>query len=134
MDFYASLPLTDASVYFNSAIDLHTKEALKLALTPYFKGMSPVQSAAFLLSFVQNAFEYQTDQEQFGREKFLFPDELFKYSASDCEDRSVLFAWLSRNLLDLKVLGLAFEGHMATAICLEGVEGAGFEHEAVVML
>lgn len=129
MNFYASLPLTDASVYFNSAIDLHTKEALKLTLTPFIKGMSPTQSAAFLLSFVQNAFEYQTDQEQFGREKFLFPDELFKFSASDCEDRSVLFAWLSRNLLDLKVLGLAFEGHMATAICLEGVEGAGFEHE-----
>ncbi len=83
----------------------------------------------FCSDFVQNAFDYQTDQEQFGREKFLFPDELFKYSASDCEDRSVLFAWLSRNLLDLKVLGLAFEGHMATAICLEGAEGAGFEHE-----
>ncbi len=129
MDFYSSIPLTDASVYFNSAIDLRTKEALKLTLAPYLKGKSPAQSAALLLSFVQNAFDYQTDQEQFGREKFLFPDELFKYASSDCEDRSVLFAWLSRNLLDIKVLGLAFEGHMATAICLEGAEGAGFEHE-----
>ena len=129
MDLYNSMPLTDAGVYFNSAIDLRTKEALNLTFEPYLKGLSQAESAALLLSFVQNAFEYQTDQEQFGREKFLFPDELFKFTASDCEDRSVLFAWLSRNLLDIQVLGLAYEGHVATAICLEGAEGAGFEYE-----
>ncbi|MBU2466640.1 MAG: hypothetical protein KJ615_09880, partial [Bacteroidetes bacterium] len=129
LKFYNSLPLTDASVYFNSAIDLRTKESLTLALKPYIQKLPQAEAAALLLSFVQNAFEYQTDQEQFGKEKFLFPDELFHYAASDCEDRSVLFAWLTRNLLDMKVVGLAFDGHMATAVCIEGLEGAGFEHE-----
>ncbi len=129
LKFYNSLPLTDASVYFNSAIDLRTKESLALALQPHLKKLSKAEAAGLLLSFVQNAFEYQTDQEQFGKEKFLFPDELFHYQASDCEDRSVLFAWLARNLLDMKVVGLAFDGHMATAVCIEGLEGAGFEHE-----
>ena len=129
LNFYNSLPLTDASVYFNSAIDLQTKESLALALKPHLKKLSKADATGLLLSFVQNAFEYQTDQEQFGKEKFLFPDELFHYAASDCEDRSVLFAWLARNLLDIKVVGLAFEGHMATAVCLDKVEGAGFEHD-----
>jgi hypothetical protein len=129
LNFYNSLPLTDASVYFNSAIDLQTKESLTLALKPHLKKLSKADATGLLLSFVQNAFEYQTDQEQFGKEKFLFPDELFHYAASDCEDRSVLFAWLARNLLDIKVVGLAFEGHMATAVCLDKVEGAGFEHD-----
>jgi hypothetical protein len=129
MQFYTRLPLTDASVYLNSAIDLRTKESLLLALQTKLAHLSKTDAAALLLSFVQNAFEYQTDQEQFGKEKFLFPDELFHYQASDCEDRSVLFAWLARNLLDIKVVGLAFEGHMATAVCIEGIEGAGFEHE-----
>jgi len=128
LKFYNSLPLTDAAVYFNSAIDLRTKESLALALQPYLINQSKAEAAGLLLSFVQNAFEYQTDQEQFGKEKFLFPDELFAYPASDCEDRSVLFAWLTRNLLDLDVVGLAFEGHMATAVCLDGAEGAGFDH------
>ncbi|MBG0782733.1 MAG: hypothetical protein H0S84_10730 [Bacteroidales bacterium] len=128
LKFYNSLPLTDATVYFNSAIDLQTKESLTLALKPHLDKLSKAEATGLLLSFVQNAFEYQTDQEQFGKEKFLFPDELFHYAASDCEDRSVLFAWLTRNLLDIKVVGLAFEGHMATAVCLEGIEGAGFEH------
>ena len=127
--FYNSLPLTDASVYFNSAIDLRTKESLALALKTYLDKLTKAEATGLLLSFVQNAFEYQTDQEQFGKEKFLFPDELFHYQASDCEDRSVLFAWLARNLLDIKVVGLAFEGHMATAVCIEGIEGAGFEHD-----
>lgn len=129
LNFYNSLPLTDASVYFNSAIDLQTKESLALALKPYLDKLTKADATGLLLSFVQNAFEYQTDQEQFGKEKFLFPDELFHYQASDCEDRSVLFAWLARNLLDIKVVGLAFEGHMATAVCIEGIEGAGFEHD-----
>lgn len=128
MEFYNSIPLTDPEVYFNSAVSLITKEAFQKALNPVLENTSKEEAAAFLLKFVQHAFEYQTDQEQFGYERYLFADELLYYAAADCEDRAVLFAWLSRELLGIQVIGLAFEGHMATAICLPEAHGVKFMH------
>jgi hypothetical protein len=69
-----------------------------------------------LLRFVQTAFQYKTDQDQFGREKPFFPEETIYYPFSDCEDRSVLFAYLVRNLTGLEVVGLDYPGHIATAV------------------
>ena len=69
-----------------------------------------------LLRFVQTAFEYQTDDEQFGREKYLIPDETLYYGICDCEDRSILFAHLVRKLVGLPVVGLDYPGHIATAV------------------
>jgi hypothetical protein len=69
-----------------------------------------------MLHFVQTGFEYKTDGEQFGREKYFFPEETFYYSYCDCEDRSVLFAYLVRSLLGLEVIGLDYPGHVATAV------------------
>ena len=65
---------------------------------------------------MQNAFPYKTDDEQFGREKYFFPEETLFYPFSDCEDRSILFAYLVSNLLGLDVVGLEFPGHAATAV------------------
>ena len=70
----------------------------------------------FLLRFVQNAFKYKTDDQQFGGEKYLFADETLYYPYSDCEDRSVLFAYLVREIVGLEVVGLMYPGHAATAV------------------
>ncbi|MBN1542857.1 hypothetical protein JW992_11980, partial [candidate division KSB1 bacterium] len=69
-----------------------------------------------LLRLVQTGFDYQTDDQQFGREKFFFPEEILHYPYSDCEDRSVFFSWLVHNLLSLDVIGLDYPGHVATAV------------------
>ena len=69
-----------------------------------------------LINFVQTAFEYATDDEQFGYERPLFGDEIFYYPYSDCEDRSILFSILMRDLLGLDVVLLHFPGHLATAV------------------
>lgn len=74
------------------------------------------QTVNLLLCFVQTAFSYQVDDQQFGREKFLFPEETLFYPYSDCEDRSILFAYLVRELLGLEVIGLDYPGHVATAV------------------
>jgi len=70
----------------------------------------------FLLRFVQNAFAYKSDAHQFGGERYLFADETLFYPYSDCEDRSVLFAWLVRELVGLEVVGVMYPGHAATAV------------------
>ncbi len=129
MAFYNNMPLTDPDVYFNSAVSRATKEGFQQAFLPILQKLPKEEAAAFLLKFVQHAFEYQTDQDQFGYERYLFADELLYYAAADCEDRAVLYAWLSRELLGLQVIGLAFEGHMATAICLPDAQGTKFMYK-----
>ena len=42
------------------------------------------------------------------------------YQASDCEDRSFLYAWLVRNLLGKKIVGLDYPGHVSTALLEDG--------------
>jgi len=122
--FYATIPLSDISIYFNSVVSDRTKESVIEAFKPILKGKSDVESANILLSFMQQAFGYKTDQYAYGIEKYFFADELLHYPFSDCEDRSVLFAYLVKTLLEKDVIALGFPGHMATAISFnQKVEG-----------
>ena len=73
----------------------------------------------FLLYFVQHSFAYATDEDQFGRENYLFPEEVLTHSASDCEDRAALFAWMVREFTNVEVIGARWDWHMATAVRLQ---------------
>jgi hypothetical protein len=84
-----------------------------------FSGKTDKQKVATLLEFIQKSFPYQTDKEQFGREKYFFPDELFFYPFSDCKDQSVLFTNLVRHYTRLKCVGLDYPGHVNTAVCFQ---------------
>ena len=44
------------------------------------------------------------------------PEETLYYPSSDCEDRSILFSYLVTHLLGLRVIGLDYPGHIATAV------------------
>jgi hypothetical protein len=44
------------------------------------------------------------------------PDEILSYPYSACADRSVLFAYLVRELLAVPVIGLVYPNHMCTAV------------------
>ncbi len=123
IDFYRDYPLSDISVYFNSRVSATTKESLLENLKPIVEHKSKIEAANFLIGFVQKGFSYKTDGQQFGKEKFFFVEELFHYSHSDCEDRSVLFAFLVNELLHLEVAGLGYPRHMATAVNFNGTEG-----------
>jgi len=80
------------------------------------QGMSEQQAVNFLLRFVQTSLKYETDEQQFGEENYLFPEETLFYPYSDCEDRAILFAWLVESLLGLQVIGLDYPGHVAAAV------------------
>ncbi|MFP4687453.1 MAG: hypothetical protein ACLFN5_05015 [bacterium] len=80
----------------------------------------------FLLAFVQKSFDYKTDQDHFGREKYMLPAEILDFPYSDCDDRSILFAWLVRRLLKRDVYGLDYPGHAATAVEFESPTGSYF--------
>jgi len=114
--YYEFYPYTDLSVYFNYRISDDTKNTLLNSLRPLIEGRSKPDAANILLRFVQIGFEYQTDDQQFGREKPLFIEEIMNYPACDCEDRSILYSFLVKELLGLSVIGVDYPGHVATAV------------------
>ena len=129
IDFYKDYPQVDYAVYFAASHSQEFKRALLGALSADLKGKSEYEAVNFLLAFVQNAFAYKTDDEQFGREKVMFPEETVFYPFSDCEDRSILFAFLVRELLGLKVVGLKYEDHLSTAVAFSSkIKGDEIRH------
>ena len=111
------VPMTIFPIYFASPISVEAQNVLNDKLNELKSKYNPVQFIDILLNFVQTAFDYKTDDQQFGYEKYFYPEEVIAYPYSDCEDRSALFAWLVTNYTDAKVVGLQYEGHLATAVC-----------------
>ena len=109
-------PQVEWDVWFGIRMSDAARTSLVEGLRPLVTGQSEREAVNTLLRFVQLAFTYQTDDAQFGREKPMSVDETLHYPASDCEDRSILFAALVRELLGLEVVGLLYPGHMATAV------------------
>jgi hypothetical protein len=125
IDFFNSYPISSEwNLYSEASISSTLKDSLYPVLRQTVSGKSETEAANRLINFVQTAFEYQKDDAQFGYERPLFADETFYYAASDCEDRSILYSILVRELLGLETVLLYYPGHLATAVCFnENVEG-----------
>lgn len=118
--FYEDYPRTELDVYFNGGSSDNVLYSMADGLQPILKDRSQAEAVNIILRFVQTAFKYQTDQVQFGKEKAFFAEEIVFYPASDCEDRSILFAYLVQNILDLQVIALDYPGHISTAVKFDG--------------
>ncbi len=129
VDFLGTYPQLDLELYFESKVGNTTASPLLDQLSAAIDGMGEQEAVNFLLRFVQTSLKYKTDERQFGQENYLFPEETIYYPYSDCEDRSVLFAWLVRRLLGLEVVGLSYPGHVATAVYLKQSTGDYIVHE-----
>ena len=118
ISYYNSYPRVAGcwDVYANASLSEEVKQQLYPLLRKKLSGLSERQKAERLLNWVQTAFQYKTDEEQFGGERSLFADESLYYPYCDCEDRSILFSILVRDLLGLDVVLLHFPGHLATAV------------------
>ena len=93
------------------------KKQLYPALQKAIQGKSQYEAANVLLNFVQTAFIYEYDDKVWGGDRAFFAEESLYYPYCDCEDRSILFSRLIRDLLGLKVLLVYYPGHLATAVC-----------------
>lgn len=116
LDYYASFPTMELDIYMRAPLSDEIRQSLLPPLREAVKGMSEQDAVNFLLRFVQTAFQYKTDPEQFGRERYMFAEETLFFPYSDCEDRAALFARLTREVLGMEVVGLVFPGHAATAV------------------
>ncbi|MDR1938044.1 MAG: hypothetical protein LBQ73_06060 [Tannerellaceae bacterium] len=115
VDFYNTYPQTELSIYAvtPSTVSLKSWEE---QLSPDLQGKDTPGKLAFLLSFIQNSFQYKTDWEQFGREKFFFAEETLHYPYSDCEDRAILFSRMVHFFCGLDVLLIEYPSHVAAVV------------------
>lgn len=111
---YASVPASD-----------EFKEFLYPSMRRALEGKDKRQGADVLLNWVQTAFPYEYDENVWGEDRAFFADETLFYPACDCEDRSILFSRLVRDLLGLDVLLVYYPGHLATAVAFDEDEPQG---------
>jgi hypothetical protein len=116
INYFKTFPQLDLENYFSAGMPKETAFSLLTQLKPIVENQTETEAVNRLLRFVQTAFEYKTDDDQFQQENYLFPLETLYYPYSDCEDRAALFAWLTQSLLNLDVVIVDFPGHIATAV------------------
>lgn len=125
-----TLPQLGLSRYPSAELPSATRDELMLQLRPLLDGQAEDVAVNRLLNFVQNAFKYKTDEEQFNTENYLFPLETLHYAASDCEDRAALFSQLVHDLTGLPVVLLDYPGHVAAAVAFSSdMDGESFMHK-----
>lgn len=133
LSFYGDYPtgaLTDFmgsrwAMYAMTPISEEVRQSLYPQLKQKIIGKCQVDAVNELLAFVQNAFVYAYDDSIWGEDRAFFAEETLFYPYSDCEDRSILYSRLVRDLLDLKVVLLYYPGHLATAVHFEGQQPTG---------
>lgn len=116
LDFMATYPQAEYETFFQTPLEERTYRALATKIKSYIDGKRASDAMNFVLQFVQKAFDYERDDQQFGREKVMFAQETLYYNKSDCEDRAVLFAYLMQELFNMNVLGVKYKDHISTAL------------------
>ncbi len=83
-------------------------------------GKSDKEALALILSFTRQSMRYETDLKAYQINNITFTsEETLFYKYSDCEDRSVLFHYLVKELLGMDVILVDFPGHASTAVLLD---------------
>ncbi|MEX2154562.1 MAG: hypothetical protein WD825_14570 [Gemmatimonadaceae bacterium] len=117
VQFLTNYPQTRLNGYLDAEVPSSAMDAVVGGLQPIIAGRPELEQVDMILRFVQTAFDYKTDGDQFAREKWMFPEETLFYPFSDCEDRAILFSYLVRKLVPaVSVVGLIYSDHVAAAV------------------
>ena len=114
-----SNPMTRWAMYANTPLAQKTKDKLYPSLREYIPNNDKILAAEMLLNWVQTGFVYEYDDKVWGHDRAFFAEETLYYPYCDCEDRSILYSRLIRDLLNLDVALIYYPGHLATAVCFD---------------
>ena len=78
--------------------------------------MSEKKGVDYLMRFTRYAFLYENDQENFGKEKRMSPEETLFSTYSDCDDRAALFFYLVKEVYNLPMIALLYPTHITMAV------------------
>ena len=111
--------------YAGTPLSLEVREILYPQFRSILKDKTELEAVGYILNFVQTAFEYKYDEEIWGYDRSFFAEESLYYPYCDCEDRSILFSHLVRDLVGLDVALIYSPGHLFTAVDFtDDVKGA----------
>lgn len=115
---FTNYPVVDFASYFNIPMSNKTYSSLIPLLKKNISGMSQKNGIDYLMRFTRNAFLYESDQENFGKEKRLSPEQTLMYEYSDCDDRSALFFYLVKEIYNLPMIAIMYPTHITMAVQL----------------
>lgn len=118
-NLFTNYPVADFETYFNIPLSHETYQSLIPALKHELKGLPQTQAVDFLMQFTRYGFLYASDQNNFGKEKRLSPEQTLLYEHSDCDDRAALFFYLVKELYNLPMIVLLYPTHVAIAVQFE---------------
>ncbi len=122
--YLSSYPCIDFKKYAEAPIDDTCMNHLNKQLNAQMENMDIGAKLNHLLHFVQFAFDYKTDDDNYGYEKWNFPDETLVSDFCDCDDRAILWCRLVRDLVGVKTALVLYPGqHLAAAASIEAAPG-----------
>lgn len=113
---FANYPVVDYESYFNIPLSKKTYNSLIPELKATLKNMNQRKGVDYLMRFTRNAFPYENDQENFGKEKHLSPEQTLLTQYSDCDDRAALFFCLVKEIYNLPMIVLLYPHHVTIAV------------------
>lgn len=126
-------PQLDIECYARSEIQPKLRESLVGQLRDQLAGMEEGTDVEELLSFMQHAFKYATDEDYHGFEKPYFMEENLYYDYNDCEDRALFYAYMLWHALGRENQIVFFPGHEATTVRLgKDIDGTSYERDGAV--
>ncbi|MEJ5994354.1 hypothetical protein WG904_07990 [Pedobacter sp. Du54] len=113
---FANYPGVDFESYFNIPLSHETYQSLIPNLKQNLKGMNEKKGVDYLMRFTRYAFLYENDEENFGKEKRLSPEQTLVNKYSDCDDRAALFFYLVKEIYNLPMIALLYPTHLTMAV------------------
>ena len=113
---FANYPGVDFSYYFNIPLSKETYGSLIPLLKKNIGKMSQKRGIDYLMRFTRYAFLYENDEDNFGKEKRLSPEETLFSKYSDCDDRAALFFYLVKEIYNLPMIALLYPTHITMAV------------------
>ncbi len=115
-----SYPELGTQAYLNYPLSLEAYNSLLPNLQRYTDEMSEMETIRFLLSFTRQAFSYGKDIDHYNTDNRTFcAEQTLTHKYSDCEDRSILFAFLVNEILGREVIIVDFDKHVGVGIKLD---------------
>lgn len=122
-NIFVNYPVVDYEAYFNIPMSSRTYNSLIPELKKAIAGMSQKKGVDYLMRFSRNAFAYQNDQEAFGKEKRLSPEQMLLKGVGDCDDRAAFFFSLVKEIYNLPMIVLLYPKHVTIAVQFEKKAG-----------
>jgi len=113
---FANYPVVDYASYFNIPMSKETYQSLIPVLQKNIKRLKVKDGVDYLMRFTRYAFLFETDTENFGKEKRLTAEQTLLYDHSDCEDRAALFFYLVKEIYHLPMIVLSYPKHVTIAV------------------